>query len=80
MPHRVVRAIKKIDSLKTEVKEGEVLHRSVVDLALAGDREGLIEVLLNQMKAFQVSFDPQVIEATKAGTALAEELLDVSQG
>ncbi len=80
MPHRVIKAIKKIDSLKTEVKEGEVLHRLVVDLALAGDREGLIEVLLNQMKAFQVSFDPQVIEATKAGTALAEELLDVSQG
>ena len=80
MPHRVVKAIKKIDSLKTEVKEGEVLSRSVVDLALAGDREGLIEILLNQMKTFQVSFDPQVIEATKVGTLLAEELLDVSQG
>ncbi len=78
MPHRVQRAVKKIESLRSEVKEGQVLQRSVVEIAMAGDREELIEALLGQMKAFQVSFDDEVIEATKAGTALAEELLDVT--
>ena len=80
MPHRVEKAVKQIASLRDGVKEGEVLTASPVDLALEGDREGLIQALLDQMKTFQVSFDPQVIEATKAGTVLAEELLDVSQG
>ena len=80
MPHRVEKAVKQLDSLRTEVKAGEVLARSVVDLALEGDREGLIAALLFQMKTFQVSFDNEVIEATKAGTLLAEELLDVGQG
>ena len=80
MPHRVQRAVKKIESLRAEVKEGQVLQRSVVEIAMTGDRGELIEVLLDQMKNFQVSFDDEVIEATKAGTALAKELLDVSQG
>jgi len=80
MPHRVEKEVKKIASLRDGVKEGEVLTTSVVELALEGDREGLIQALLIQMKTFQVSFDAEVLEATKAGTALAEELLDVSQG
>lgn len=80
MPHRVKKAVKKLDSLKMEVKEGEVLKLSVVDLALSGDREGLIQALLDQFKVFQMSFDDEVIEATVAGTLLANELLDVSQG
>ena len=78
MPHRVKKAVKKLDSLKMEVKEGEVLKRSVVDIAMSGDREGLIQALLDQFKAFQMSFDDEVIEATKAGTLLANELLDVT--
>lgn len=80
MPHRVEKAVRQIDSLRRGVKEGQVLKRSVVDLALEGDREGLIQAILDQMKTFQMTFDDEVIEATKAGTLLAEELLDVSQG
>ena len=79
MPHRVEKQVKKLDSLKMGVKEGEVLKRSVVDLALSGDRGALIVAFLAQMKAFQMSFDDEVIEATKAGSALAEELLHVRQ-
>ncbi|KKM80600.1 hypothetical protein LCGC14_1338230 [marine sediment metagenome] len=80
MPHRVEKAVRQIDSLRRGVKEGQVLKRSVVDLALEGDREGLIQAILDQMKTFQMTFDDEVIEATKAGTLLAEELLGVSQG
>jgi len=80
VPHRVEKAVRQIDSLRRGVKEGQVLKRSVVDLALEGDREGLIQAILDQMKTFQMTFDDEVIEATKAGTLLAEELLDVSQG
>jgi len=80
VPHRVEKAVRQIDSLRRGVKEGQVLKRSVVDLALEGDREGLIQAILDQMKTFQMTFDDEVIEATKAGTLLAEELLGVSQG
>ena len=85
MPHRVKKAVKKLDSLKMEVKEGEVLKQSVVDVAMKVkkgkeqliNRLALIQALLLQFKAFQMSFDDEVIEATKAGTLLANELLEV---
>ena len=73
MPHRVEKAVKRIDSLKTGVKEGEVLKRSVVDIAMSGAREGWIPEFLDQFTAFQVPFDREVLESTTAGTLLAND-------
>lgn len=71
--HKVAKAIKELDALRSDIKEDRVLNSGLIETAMEGGQ--VVESLLGQMKAFQLRHDEELLEAARIGERLGKELL-----
>ncbi len=75
--HKVAKAVKEVALLKQQVKDDTVLGSAVgiIDAVMAGDGDAAAGLIAQQMKAFQIKHDSEVIAGAKAGEKLGKGLL-----
>ena len=74
--HKVAKAVKEIARLKQLVKDDTVLTSAtgIIDAIMAGDSNAA-NLIADQMKAFQIKHDAEVVAGAKAGEELGKGLL-----